>query len=185
MTFKETTKSILQVFKDNAKITSKDFLPFLMPSAAPLLALFLIPTTISWFFLAVGSDAIQAGADTTMIAKIIFGGVLDMIVGLALTLYVTSRYAETNYLTNYQNRDFHKKPLTTYKFLLIEELRSYLPILVKSLLLLIPGMIEALKLYFVSYVVIFDEAYEKGELDALREAVKLPKVTKNISRFFF
>ncbi len=53
------------------------------------------------------------------------------------------------------------------KYVFIESTRALLPILLKCLLFIVPGVIEGIKLYFVPYVAQFDEEYKKGNVDAL------------------
>jgi hypothetical protein len=57
----------------------------------------------------------------------------------------------------------------------IETTRALVPILLKSLLLIIPGLIEAVRLFFVAYVVQFDDEYKTGKVDALERSRELVK----------
>jgi len=57
--------------------------------------------------------------------------------------------------------------------LLIEEMRSWGQCLLFSLLLIIPGLFRLLQLLFVPFVVLFDPAYERGEVDALQKSSSL------------
>ena len=56
------------------------------------------------------------------------------------------------------------------KYVFIESTRALLPVLLKSLLLVIPGFIEGIRLYFVPYIAQFDQAYKKGQVDALQRS---------------
>jgi len=56
------------------------------------------------------------------------------------------------------------------KFVFIESTRALLPVLLKSLLLIIPGVIEGIRLYFVPYIAQFDEEYKRGHVDALERS---------------
>jgi hypothetical protein len=64
---------------------------------------------------------------------------------------------------------------TNFKFAMIESLRALAPIMVRWLLLIIPGIIESVRLYWLIYVVQFDEGYKKGEVDALERSRALVK----------
>ncbi len=59
------------------------------------------------------------------------------------------------------------------KFVLIEMTRALLPIILKFLLFVIPGVIEFIRLYFVGYIAQFNSAYRAGEIDALDYSRKL------------
>ncbi len=50
---------------------------------------------------------------------------------------------------------------------MIESLRALSPIVLKSLLLIVPGIVEAIKLYWLVYIVQFDKDYQSGNVDAL------------------
>lgn len=56
------------------------------------------------------------------------------------------------------------------KYIIIETTRALLPILLKILLFIVPGIIEAVRLYFVPFVVQFDSKYKTGQIDALKQS---------------
>lgn len=58
----------------------------------------------------------------------------------------------------------HLRPLT------IESLRSLTRMLLWSLLFVLPGLYQMLKLSFVNFVVLFDRRYANGQIDALAES---------------
>jgi hypothetical protein len=62
-----------------------------------------------------------------------------------------------------------------FKFVMIESLRAMLPIIYKFCLFIVPGVIESIRLYWITYVVQFDERYKRGEIDALEESRSLTK----------
>jgi hypothetical protein len=62
-----------------------------------------------------------------------------------------------------------------FKYILIESARALPPILLRCLLLLIPGIIEGIRLYFISYVVMFDKDYKSNQADALVRSRALVK----------
>lgn len=61
------------------------------------------------------------------------------------------------------------------KYIFIETTRAFVPIILKSFLLLIPGLLEAVRLYWVPYVVQFDRDYKEGKVDALEKSRQLTK----------
>jgi hypothetical protein len=74
---------------------------------------------------------------------------------------------------------FHKKlkhPLSSIKKhfyqVFLEYIRCVLPILLKTLLLIVPGIIEYLRLAFVGLIVLFDKEYAQGNVDALEASRK-------------
>ncbi|MBK9294019.1 MAG: hypothetical protein IPM57_06175 [Oligoflexia bacterium] len=62
-----------------------------------------------------------------------------------------------------------------FKYVMIESFRAFLPVMLKTLLLVIPGIIETVRLYWITYVVQFDEKYKQGQVDALEQSRKLVK----------
>lgn len=54
--------------------------------------------------------------------------------------------------------------------LIIESLRSFSSALLWSYLLVIPGIVRSIRLYFVPFVVQFDDDYFRGKKDALKES---------------
>jgi hypothetical protein len=52
----------------------------------------------------------------------------------------------------------------------IETTRTILPITFRFLLLIIPGLVEIIRLFFVAYIVQFDPAYKEGKVDALERS---------------
>ncbi len=67
-----------------------------------------------------------------------------------------------------------------FKPLTIENIRSLARMLLWSLLLLLPGLYQLIKLSFVSFVVLFDPRYRSGAVDALDESGQL---TKGLKRY--
>jgi hypothetical protein len=61
------------------------------------------------------------------------------------------------------------------KYVFIESTRALLPVLLRCLLLIIPGVIEGIRLYFVPYVAQFDEVYRAGNVDALERSRAIVK----------
>lgn len=61
------------------------------------------------------------------------------------------------------------------KYVFIETTRALLPILLKTLLFVVPGIIEGIRLYFVAYVAQFDKVYKEGKIDALQKSRGLVK----------
>jgi hypothetical protein len=61
------------------------------------------------------------------------------------------------------------------KYVFIESTRAILPISLKLLFFIVPGIIEAIRLYFVPYVAQFDKEYKEGKIDALKHSRKLVK----------
>ncbi len=53
------------------------------------------------------------------------------------------------------------------KYILIETTRALLPIILKTMLFIVPGLVEAVRLYFVAYVAQFNLEYKAGKVDAL------------------
>jgi hypothetical protein len=56
------------------------------------------------------------------------------------------------------------------KHIVIESTRAMLPVILKLLLFIVPGLIEAVRLYFVPYVAQFDRQYKAGHVDALERS---------------
>jgi hypothetical protein len=54
-----------------------------------------------------------------------------------------------------------------FKFAMIESLRALWPITKKSLLFIIPGLIEVMRLYWIPFIVQFVPEYREGKIDAL------------------
>jgi hypothetical protein len=68
------------------------------------------------------------------------------------------------------------QPISAYlKYIIIETTRAVLPIILKTLLFIIPGIIESVRLYFIPYVVQYDPAYKAGQVDALVRSRQLVK----------
>ncbi len=65
--------------------------------------------------------------------------------------------------------------LNDYSQVVIESLRSWGKIISWSLLFIIPGLIQWLRLSFVPFVVLESPAYQRGELDALDTSAKLSR----------
>lgn len=62
-----------------------------------------------------------------------------------------------------------------FKYIVIETARALPVILLRFLLLIIPGIIESIRLYFIPYIVMFDAEYQADRVDALersREVVR-------------
>jgi hypothetical protein len=59
------------------------------------------------------------------------------------------------------------------KYVFIESTRAIVPVLLKSILFIVPGVIEAVRLYFVPYVAQFDREYKSGQVDALERSRQL------------
>ena len=55
----------------------------------------------------------------------------------------------------------------------IETTRAVVPILLKFLLLVVPGIIEMVRLWFVAYIAQFDDDYKAGKVDALQRSREL------------
>jgi hypothetical protein len=59
--------------------------------------------------------------------------------------------------------------------LLIEQLRSLAAILLRIPLLIVPALVEYVRLSFVPLIVILDPAYQRGEVDVLKQSRQLLK----------
>jgi len=62
-----------------------------------------------------------------------------------------------------------------FKYILIESARVAAWIMLGLLLFVIPALIWSVRLFWVLYIVQFDPAYEKGEIDALERSRQLTK----------
>lgn len=62
-----------------------------------------------------------------------------------------------------------------FKYVMIESLRAFLPVILRFCLFIIPGLIESVRLYWITYVVQFDPQYKLGQVDALAESRNLVK----------
>lgn len=88
-----------------------------------------------------------------------------------------------NILINQAAWDQEHKKLTplieslnkNFKYMTIESMRAFWPIILRTLLLVIPGIIETVRLYWLIYVVQFDSAYNQGKVDALEQSRKFVK----------
>lgn len=65
--------------------------------------------------------------------------------------------------------------LSKLKNLIAESIRVLMKILLFSLLLIIPGIYKAIRLSLVPYIVLFNSAYQKGEVDALKHSHQLTR----------
>ena len=52
----------------------------------------------------------------------------------------------------------------------IESMRAFLPVILWGLVFIIPGVVVAIRLYFVPFVAQFDQEYKKGAVDALQRS---------------
>lgn len=95
-------------------------------------------------------------------------------VGLAILTSVFVMVAAQDEIHG-RRTDIWKSFKSHFKYLTIEGLRTILPILLRTLLLIIPGLIEYLRLSFVSYVVMLDPEYQAGKADALERSRELVK----------
>ncbi len=62
-----------------------------------------------------------------------------------------------------------------FKFVLIESTRALLPVMVRLVMFIVPGLIESVRLYFIPYIVQFDPLYKTGQIDALEQSRKLTR----------
>ncbi|HVK60905.1 MAG TPA: hypothetical protein VM432_05115 [Bdellovibrionales bacterium] len=64
----------------------------------------------------------------------------------------------------------HRSPLKDFEHLLIEGIRVMAAILWRMPLLIVPALVEIVRLSFVPHVVLLDPSYERGETDALTKS---------------
>jgi hypothetical protein len=60
-----------------------------------------------------------------------------------------------------------------FKYVFIESTRALLPITLKILLFIVPGIVEAIRLYFIPFIVQFEPTYAEGKIDALERSREL------------
>lgn len=131
-----------------------------------------------WFVFVYGSQELfnfltvqSLGTDDNgRIAGLVLNLILVLVLQLLSTIVVLQTVKSTVHGLDIKLVEQIKKHL---KYVIIEFWRSLLSIVLWSLLLLIPGIIQALKLYFVTFVVQFDENYQKGQVDALEKSREL------------
>jgi len=61
------------------------------------------------------------------------------------------------------------------KYLVIENLRAWGKVISWGVLLLIPGFVQFVRMFYVSFVVVLDARYDQGEIDALKTSSELVK----------
>ena len=114
------------------------------------------------------TGAIQAESNGLMFVGLAIAILFELLMSLiimvfaALHLHDLLHGAPKN--TSFRRLGEQVKPLT------IESLRALTRMLLWSLLFLLPGLYQMLKLSFVNFVVLFDPRYEQGQIDALEES---------------
>jgi len=78
-------------------------------------------------------------------------------------------------LINGKHSDIFGSFRNHFKYLTIESLRTILPVLLKSLLFIIPGILEYLRLSMVLFIVMLDPEYQAGKVDALDRSREITK----------
>jgi hypothetical protein len=99
------------------------------------------------------------------------GAILGVLLPLALSFFVIPIMNQI--IAN--TRDHTRVDVMTafnkhFKHITIENFRAMLAIALKMLLLIVPGLVEILRLVFINYVVQFDPDYQKGNVDALAKS---------------
>ncbi len=121
------------------------------------------------FYLGIVTDP-QNDTDRILVALIS----MCLQVGLAVMTGVFVMIAARDEVTGRKTSLWHEFQ-QKLKLLTVESLRTILPILLKSLLLVIPGILEYLRLSMILFIVMLDPEYQAGKVDALERSRTLTR----------
>lgn len=100
-------------------------------------------------------------------------GLTGLLQTMSLLFIIPKSLHEKSLILKHENfADFAKR---TFAPTVLEGLRVMWRVLLGFILFIIPGVILTVLYYFVVYIVFFDPAYDKGEVDALKKSIKLTK----------
>lgn len=100
----------------------------------------------------------------------------QIVIGLLLSVVTTILSGQAvNSIYESKNVDLLKSLGLQFKWVLIENLRCSLAIIIRLPLLVVPALVEMIRLFCVPFVVQFDPRYGRGEIDALTTSRSLLK----------
>jgi fumarate reductase subunit C len=166
-----------KIFFDSLK-TSYSYLPRLVTSSMVVWIPIALISGLTTLF--VDSVMAAGGQDSSSVAmfSLLIAVPVELVVSLIVLAVVSIR------MNDWMQGQPDSQPfamLQKYvKPLTIENLRALAKMLLWSLLLLLPGLYQLIKLSFVSFVVLFDPKYHSGQVDALAESGRL---TRGLKRY--
>jgi hypothetical protein len=162
-------KPFRQSFKDLARL-----LPAVLRDAWPVLLTVHVGRTISSELFSYSAQAIQARGKEDL-ASLATAVALQFVFEMAwssvwafIAIRITRAHIDSSaHISRSVKEDF--------KYLVIEGIRVMSAVLYRIPLLIIPALVEIVRLTFVPHVVLLDPAYHRGEVDALEASRTLTK----------
>ena len=155
------------------KQTTRLWLDLLREQAIPLLILFAVSQALSLSLEDLLHNLSRDDEDRRWMLQLGLG-IVDLVEGVVQILMLSWGIPKVRALTE---AHFIKKPFETsyLNSFLAEYLRTLASVLLRVLLLIIPGLIRYAQLIFVPFITLFAKPYREGDVDAFELSVALSR----------